>query len=157
MVEAEVDISQSPSTSTCQDWPPKAANSCPPLSAQQASPTLPQPCPAPQNLTLLQPSSALSRTETESSCMEIEAAQRKLQEIENRCATICFQAIVKLSSIEFLCIFMHYTNCTKSRGLLRNSQLIWLIVRIWLQTDTTRPQTLRHLEKKMYIQCVSQQ
>ncbi|KAM7391991.1 hypothetical protein PAMP_022635 [Pampus punctatissimus] len=82
MVEAEVDISQSPSTSTCHDWPPK--NSCSPVSAQQASHTLPQPCPPPQNLTLLQPSSALSRPETENSCMEIEAAQRKLQEIENR-------------------------------------------------------------------------
>ncbi|XP_051806398.1 coiled-coil domain-containing protein 117 isoform X3 [Acanthochromis polyacanthus] len=42
------------------------------------SPALPQPCPAPQ------PSAALTRPETESSCMEIEAAQRKLQEIEDR-------------------------------------------------------------------------
>ncbi|XP_053181951.1 coiled-coil domain-containing protein 117 [Scomber japonicus] len=82
MVEAEVDISQSPSTSTRHDWPPR--NSCPPQSAQQASPTLPQSTPAPQNLTLLQPSSSLSRPDTESSCMEIEAAQRKLKEIENR-------------------------------------------------------------------------
>uniref|UniRef100_A0A3B4UAJ1 Coiled-coil domain containing 117 n=1 Tax=Seriola dumerili TaxID=41447 RepID=A0A3B4UAJ1_SERDU len=50
----------------------------------QASPALPQPCPEPQPLTLPHPSPALSRLETESSCMEIEAAQRKLQEIEDR-------------------------------------------------------------------------
>lgn len=82
MVEAEVDISQSPSTSTGHDWPPR--NSCPPPSAQQASLTHTESNPAPQNLTVLQPSSALTRPDTESSCMEIEAAQRKLKEIENR-------------------------------------------------------------------------
>ncbi|XP_069577637.1 coiled-coil domain-containing protein 117 [Brachyistius frenatus] len=82
MFEAEVDISESSRTSTHCDWP--KANSCPPLSAQQASPALPQPCPASPNLTLPPPSPALSRPETESSCMEIEAAQRKLQEIEDR-------------------------------------------------------------------------
>ncbi|XP_044053066.1 coiled-coil domain-containing protein 117 isoform X2 [Siniperca chuatsi] len=82
MLEAEVDISENSNTSTRHDWP--TANSCPPLPAEQASPALPQPCPAPQNLTLAQPSSALSRPETESSCMEIEAAQRRLQEIEDR-------------------------------------------------------------------------
>ncbi|XP_018524911.1 coiled-coil domain-containing protein 117 isoform X1 [Lates calcarifer] len=82
MVEAEVDISENSNTSIRHDWP--TANSCPPLSAQQASPALPQPCPEPQPLTLSHPSPALSRPETESSCMEIEAAQRKLQEIEDR-------------------------------------------------------------------------
>lgn len=80
MVEAEADISENSSTST--DWPP--ANSCPPLSAQQTSPALSQPCPAPQDMSLPQSSSALFRLETDASCMEIEAAQRKLQEIENR-------------------------------------------------------------------------
>lgn len=85
MFEAEVDISENSSTSTHLDWP--TANSCPPLSAQQGSPAPPQPCQAPQNLTSLQPSSVLSRPETESSCMEIEAAQRKLQEIEDRYET----------------------------------------------------------------------
>lgn len=75
MFEAEVDILETSNTSTHHDWP--TANSCPPQPAQPA-------CPAPQNLTLPQPSSALSRPETESSCMEIEAAQRKLQEIEDR-------------------------------------------------------------------------
>ncbi|XP_049906020.1 coiled-coil domain-containing protein 117 isoform X1 [Epinephelus moara] len=82
MLEAEEDILETSNTSTHRDWP--TANSCPPLSAQQASPALPQPCTAPQPLTLLQPSTAASRPETESSCMEIEAAQRKLQEIEDR-------------------------------------------------------------------------
>lgn len=85
MVEAEVNISENSDTSIGQDWP--TANSCPPLPAQQASPALSQPCPASENLTLPQPSSALLRPETESSCMEIEAAQRKLQEIEDRYAT----------------------------------------------------------------------
>ncbi|XP_071339063.1 coiled-coil domain-containing protein 117 isoform X2 [Trachinotus anak] len=82
MVEAEVDISENSNTSTCHDW--STANSCPPISAQQPSPALPQPCPEPQSPTLPHPSLALSRLETESSCMEIEAAQRKLQEIEDR-------------------------------------------------------------------------
>lgn len=81
MFEAEVDVPESSTTSTPHNWP--TANTCP-LSAQQASPALPQPCPAPQNLTLSQPPSALPRPETDSSCMEIEAAQRKLQEIEDR-------------------------------------------------------------------------
>ncbi|XP_040011966.1 coiled-coil domain-containing protein 117 isoform X2 [Xiphias gladius] len=82
MVEAEVDISENSNTSTRHDW--LTANSCPPLSVKQASPALPQPCPGPQPLTLPHPSPALSQPDTESSCMEIEAAQRKLQEIEDR-------------------------------------------------------------------------
>ncbi|XP_045890404.1 coiled-coil domain-containing protein 117 isoform X2 [Micropterus dolomieu] len=81
MLEAEVEA-ESSNSSTRHDWP--TANNCPPLSAQQGSPALPQPFPAPPNLTLAQPSSAVSRPETESSCMEIEAAQRRLQEIEDR-------------------------------------------------------------------------
>lgn len=82
MFEAEVGIPENSNTGALHDWP--TANSCPPLSAQQASPPLPQPCTETQNLTLPQPSSALPRPETDSSCMEIEAAQRKLQEIEDR-------------------------------------------------------------------------
>ncbi|XP_035514006.1 coiled-coil domain-containing protein 117 isoform X1 [Morone saxatilis] len=83
MYEAEVDISENSNTSNRHEWP--TANSCPSLSAQQASPAPPKPCPAPQPLTLPQPSNPpLSRPETESSCMEIEAAQRRLQEIEDR-------------------------------------------------------------------------
>ncbi|XP_017269137.1 coiled-coil domain-containing protein 117 isoform X2 [Kryptolebias marmoratus] len=68
MPEAEVDLSES---------------SCPALSAQ-VSLAPPQSCSAPQNFILPQPSSSLSQPETESSCMDIEAAQRKLQEIEDR-------------------------------------------------------------------------
>ncbi|XP_010730859.3 coiled-coil domain-containing protein 117 isoform X1 [Larimichthys crocea] len=82
MIEAEVDVAEDSNTSTRHDWP--ATNSCPPLPAQQASPATPQPCPAPQPLTLPQPSAALSRPDAESSSMEIEAAQRRLQEIEDR-------------------------------------------------------------------------
>ncbi|XP_070690103.1 coiled-coil domain-containing protein 117 [Pempheris klunzingeri] len=82
MSETEVDIPENTNTSAPHDWP--AANSCPPLSAQPSSPPLLQPSPAPQNLTLPEPSSALARPEAEGSCMEIEAAQRKLQEIEDR-------------------------------------------------------------------------
>ncbi len=87
MFEAEVDISENSNTSARHDWP--AANSCPPLSAQPA-------CPAPQKLSLPQPSSPLPRPETESSCMEIEAAQRKLQEIEDRqeLCTLCKNCII---------------------------------------------------------------
>lgn len=44
----------------------------------QPPPAPPQPCPPPQT------PSALSRPDTDSSCMEVEAAQRKLQEIEDR-------------------------------------------------------------------------
>lgn len=91
MLEAEVDISENSNTSTPHEWPP--ARSCPPLSSQQASPAPPQPCTATQSLTLPQPITlpqpsnlSLSRPETEGSCMEVEAAQRKLQEIEDRCA-----------------------------------------------------------------------
>nr|XP_046243392.1 coiled-coil domain-containing protein 117 isoform X2 [Scatophagus argus] len=81
MLEAEVDFAENSCTSTCLDLP--AANSCPPVPAQDR-PAPPQPCTGSQDLTLPQPPSALSRSETESSCMEIEAAQRKLQEIEDR-------------------------------------------------------------------------
>lgn len=82
MIEAEVDISDNTCTNAGHEWP--TTNSCPPLPAQQTSAAPPQPCQAPQNLTSPLPSSALSRAETDSSSMEIEAAQRKLQEIEDR-------------------------------------------------------------------------
>ncbi|XP_034397104.1 coiled-coil domain-containing protein 117 isoform X1 [Cyclopterus lumpus] len=76
MFEAEVDISENSNASARHNWPP--ANSRP------AAPALPQPCPASRSLALPQPSTAPPRPEVESSCMEIEAAQRKLQEIEDR-------------------------------------------------------------------------
>ncbi|KAM6944264.1 coiled-coil domain-containing protein 117 isoform 1-T1 [Lycodopsis pacificus] len=76
MFEAEVDVPENSNTRPRHDWPP--ADSCPP------APALPQPCPASQPSSDTQPSSALPRSEVESSCMEIEAAQRKLQEIEDR-------------------------------------------------------------------------
>ncbi|XP_035495341.1 coiled-coil domain-containing protein 117 isoform X2 [Scophthalmus maximus] len=78
MVEAEVDVLEGSNGGARRDWP--AAKSCPPLSAQRAGSAPPQPQPS----TLPHPSPVLSRPEMESSCMEIEAAQRKLQEIEDR-------------------------------------------------------------------------
>lgn len=79
MVAAEVDTAEIDlNTSARGGWP--TANSCPPLSSEEALPL-----PEPEPLALpLHPSSALSRPEMESSCMEVEAAQRKLQEIEDR-------------------------------------------------------------------------
>lgn len=82
MVEADVDVLESTSSHAQQDW--LTANSCPPLSAQSASPSLPPPCTAPPSLALPQPPSSSSRPDTDGSCMEYEAAQRKLQEIEDR-------------------------------------------------------------------------
>ncbi|XP_061527555.1 coiled-coil domain-containing protein 117 isoform X1 [Phycodurus eques] len=78
--ETELDIPHT--TSRSLDWPPP--NNSPPLCTQQVSHAPPQPCPAPHNLIPLQSSSSPSRPETENSCMEIEAAQRRLREIENR-------------------------------------------------------------------------
>ncbi|XP_075324070.1 coiled-coil domain-containing protein 117 isoform X3 [Odontesthes bonariensis] len=80
MSEAEVDISET--SSTGHDWP--KGDSSPAVSAQQEVLAPPQPFSVPPSFTVPQPSSALSQPETESSCMEIEAAQRKLQEIEDR-------------------------------------------------------------------------
>ncbi|XP_029916504.1 coiled-coil domain-containing protein 117 isoform X2 [Myripristis murdjan] len=82
MVEADSDILENSSSNIGRDWPP--ASSCPPLSTQQASPAPPQPCLAPQDSHSSQSSATVSRPETEDSCMEIEAAQRRLQEIEDR-------------------------------------------------------------------------
>ncbi|KAK2837250.1 hypothetical protein Q5P01_014462 [Channa striata] len=79
-IEAEVDISETLNAGTCHNW--SATHSCNALSAPS------HPCPAPQPLTLpqtlTQTSSALSQSDAESSSMEIEAAQRKLWEIEDR-------------------------------------------------------------------------
>ncbi|KAM8886255.1 coiled-coil domain-containing protein 117 isoform 2-T2 [Spinachia spinachia] len=76
MFEAEVSILENSSSGTRRDWP--AAKGSPPAPAGL------NPRPASQHLTLQQSSSALPRPEVESSCMEVEAAQRKLQEIEDR-------------------------------------------------------------------------
>lgn len=67
------------------DWP--SANCCPPpeLAPQQDQSGRAAPVELPQNQNLLQPLSVLLQPETDNSCMEIEAAQRKLQEIEDRC------------------------------------------------------------------------
>lgn len=86
-------------------------NTCPTLSAQQVPlPPPPQPCSAHQSLTLPQPSSVQPRAEMESPCMEIEAAHRKLQEIEDRCGTTFCLLVLKLSQkykTTNACAFMH--------------------------------------------------
>ncbi|XP_034026209.1 coiled-coil domain-containing protein 117 isoform X2 [Thalassophryne amazonica] len=81
MVEAEVDISEN-SSEVHHTWPP--TNRCPPLLPQEVSSSAPSPCVPHQKLELHHPSVVLSQPEMEGSCMEIEAAQRKLQEIEDR-------------------------------------------------------------------------
>ncbi|XP_058492065.1 coiled-coil domain-containing protein 117 isoform X1 [Solea solea] len=82
MVEAEVDISGDSHCSTHPAW--AAASSCHSLSVQHVSTAPPQPSSEPQPLPLSHPSPSLSRSENENSGMEIEAAQRRLQEIEDR-------------------------------------------------------------------------
>ncbi|XP_068594788.1 coiled-coil domain-containing protein 117 [Brachionichthys hirsutus] len=78
MSKEEEGLSENPNASTLTDW--STGNALPAPSAQRAAPASPRPRPAPAQ----PPVSALSRPETESSCMEIEAAHRRLQEIEDR-------------------------------------------------------------------------
>lgn len=82
MVEAGSDPLENSTPSLCHNWPP--ANGCLPLSTQTSSPAHPQPCQGSQDLPLPESSSTLPHPETEGSCMEIEAAQRRLREIEDR-------------------------------------------------------------------------
>ncbi|XP_028314322.1 coiled-coil domain-containing protein 117 [Gouania willdenowi] len=85
MMETEVETPKNKSPSLHHDWPP--ANNDPPLCALQAMSLLaPQPCSLQSHaaLPLASSSSSPSLPETESSCMEVEAAQRRLQEIEDR-------------------------------------------------------------------------
>ncbi|KAM9391951.1 coiled-coil domain-containing protein 117 isoform 2-T2 [Pholidichthys leucotaenia] len=82
MCEEEVATSQNLKTSALCDWP--TANSCPPLPDLTTNPEASQPSTSCHSAPSPQHSSAPFRPETESSCMEIEAAQRKLQEIEDR-------------------------------------------------------------------------
>lgn len=66
------------------DWP--SANCCPPpeLASQQDKSGHLAPVVLPENQNFLQTLSVPPQPEMDSSCMEIEAAQRKLQEIEDR-------------------------------------------------------------------------
>lgn len=67
----------------CQSWPPSSIQ--PPV-PEQLSPAVPQPCSESQSLglPLFMSPSPLPCPEKEGSCMELEAAQRRLQEIEER-------------------------------------------------------------------------
>lgn len=80
-LEAEAVFTESSCSDPRFDWP--SVNSCPP--PQLDPPGSLSPVVSPKNQHLLQPLCVLSRPETDGSCMEVEAAQRKLQEIENRC------------------------------------------------------------------------
>lgn len=78
MFEAEVDFSEN--LPLHPEWP--EVNRCTPLSVHQAPPTPPVPCTGPQKLP--EPHSPPSVNEGDGSSMEVEAAQRKLREIEDR-------------------------------------------------------------------------
>ncbi|CDQ78536.1 unnamed protein product [Oncorhynchus mykiss] len=83
MEEAGCDPLDYLSPKVFHNWPP--GNSIPPL-PESSSQALPQPCLGTQDLglPLSGSSSALACPEAEGSCMEVEAAQRRLQEIEER-------------------------------------------------------------------------
>ena len=78
LVEAESGPREN--SSICDDRPPE--RSCPPLSARPFRPVLPQSRQGPQDIPLPE-SSALTHPVTDGSCMEIEAAPKKHQDIEN--------------------------------------------------------------------------
>lgn len=77
-----MDFTETSCSNPLVDWP--SVNCCPPpeLVSQQDKSGLVAPVVLPENQNLLQPLSV--QPEMDSSCMEIEAAQRKLQEIEDR-------------------------------------------------------------------------
>lgn len=79
MVETEADISETSATVTRVEWLPPVSGSSP-LPAPQAGAAPQQSFQTSQD----QNNTAVHRPESDSSCMEIEAAQRKLQEIEDR-------------------------------------------------------------------------
>lgn len=83
MVEVGCDVLETSSPS--QDWPLRTSSTT--LSSLQSNPAVPQPCPRAEGLDLTLSAgqaSPLTRPETEGSCMEVESAQRRLQEIEDR-------------------------------------------------------------------------
>lgn len=78
MDEGESDASEDTSARSDPDWLAECITGSP--TVQLCATTIPL-C---TNTQYSQNPLAVSRAETESSCMEVEAAQRKLQEIENR-------------------------------------------------------------------------
>lgn len=79
-----MDLTENSCSSPLVDWP--SVNCCPPpeLDSQQDKSGRLAPVVSPENQPFLQPLSVLPQPEMDNSCMEIEAAQRKLQEIEDR-------------------------------------------------------------------------
>lgn len=83
-MEAEVDFTDNSCSNSHFGWP-SGSGCLPPLLASQQDNTGPLlPVVLSKNPNLLQPLCGLPPPEMVSSCMEIEAAQRKLQEIEDR-------------------------------------------------------------------------
>lgn len=83
-MEAEVDFTDNSCSNPRFDWPPVSGCLPPLLASQQDNPGPLLPVVLSKNPNLLQPLCGLPQPEMDSSCMEIEAAQRKLQEIEDR-------------------------------------------------------------------------
>lgn len=83
-MEAEVDSTENSCSNPRFDWPSVSGCHPPLLASQQDNPGPLLPVVLSKNPNLLQPLCALPQPEMDSSCMEIEAAQRKLQEIEDR-------------------------------------------------------------------------
>lgn len=79
-----MDFTENSCSNPLVDWP--SVNSCPPpeLASQQDKSGRLAPGVLPENQNFLQHLSALPQPELDNSCMEIEAAQRKLREIEDR-------------------------------------------------------------------------
>lgn len=79
-----MDFTENSCSSPLVHWP--SGNCCPPpdLDSKQDKSRHLAPVVLPENQNFLQPLSVLPQPEMDSSCMEIEAAQRKLQEIEDR-------------------------------------------------------------------------
>lgn len=79
-----MDFTENSCSNPLVDWP--SVNSCPPpeLASQQDKSGCLAPVVLPENQNFLQHLSVLPQPELDSSCMEIEAAQRKLREIEDR-------------------------------------------------------------------------
>lgn len=75
-----MDVTENSRSNPLVGWP---SVNCSPTPEQDKSALL-APVLLPENQTFLQPLSVLPQPEMDSSCMEIEAAQRKLQEIEDR-------------------------------------------------------------------------
>lgn len=81
---AEVAFAEKACSGPPFDWPAASGRLPPLMASQQDDPGPLSPVVLSKSQNLVQPLCGLSQPEMDSSCMEIEAAQRKLQEIEDR-------------------------------------------------------------------------